>query len=154
MPLIQGIIDPSDKAYPEQYRRMAQALNAKARSTINFHLRVPTGLVALPFIVFNTLVGADTNLRIVSCYVTAVIGGAGGVNGTEIRINGGAAGVGGNANLDFFVLPVAATSTLVPQSTLLNYEIPGGNVFRVTVLSDDHVGQPQYLDFSFDALFL
>lgn len=145
---VQGVLDPRDKAYPEQYRRMAAAVNSKSRSLTTIYLRVVAG-VALPTQIFRSVVGTDTTLIVKAASGVCINAGAGGAVGTTLRL------AGGSATLDLNFFPVAATQTDLGAGTLNNYQVPGSKIFTVTLQADDHTGPvPSDIMIALDCLYL
>ena len=148
MPLVQSIIDPSQKAYPEQYRRMAEQVNGKSRSITSIYLRVVPA--ALPQQIFRTVVGVNTSLIVKQCSAVAITAGAGGATGLTLRLAGGV------TTLDINILPGAAVTTDLGQATLLDYAVPAGATFTVTAQADDHGAgtTPADIMIAFDVRYL
>jgi len=131
---VSSIIDPTSKAYPEQFRRVAEALNSKAHSCLSAYLSV----IGLTKQLVRFQVPAGQTLKVFSASATAQTAGAGGTVGLTLRMSGGIRADGTAVTQDFAILPATAVTTDLTQATLLSYEVPGGNTFIITQQSEDY----------------
>ena len=156
LPLVPTFLGPDklvdqpqkyDDALRDKWRQMATVVNGKSRSITTVYLRI---IPTLPQQIFRTVVGVNTTLKVKQCSAVAITAGAGGTVGLTLRLEGG------SAALDIAILPAAAVTTDLGQSTLNDYEVSAGNTFTVTAQSEDYgVGtNPADITIAFDCLYL